>query len=70
MTLPGENTLTLTNAALMRLVQERINNDLSTSGAVLRVTAIKYASYGGSAEFTISTDPLPASDTITNQESK
>ena len=65
MTLPGQNTLILTSAAIMRLLQERLNSDLSTGVAVVRVTDMHRDSYGTEFRFTVTTDPLPASDTIT-----
>lgn len=66
MTLPGENTLTLTNAAIMRLVQERLNADLATGAAFIRVTAARNTGYSG-MEFMLTSDPLPSSDTTTTK---
>jgi hypothetical protein len=68
MTLPGDNTLTLNNAAIMRIIQEKLNADLSTSAAIVRVTKMKSTTYGDSTEFTITTDkletPQPTKETL------
>jgi hypothetical protein len=65
MTLPGENTLIIGAEALMRIVQERLNQDVSTRGPIIRVTRIKTDPYGFNFEFSVTTDRLPKSDTIT-----
>lgn len=56
MTLPGINTLTLSNAALMKLVQDKLNADLQANGCTVRVDGIRHNFGSDSIEFTITTD--------------
>jgi hypothetical protein len=59
MNLPGENTITLTDEALMGVVQDALNASRYAMAKV-RVTAIsRSAGYRGETAFTVTTDPEP-----------
>lgn len=68
MKLPGTNTITLTDAAIMQMLQEKLACDLSTGPAKVRVTAMKRAAYGNTIDFTVTTDAIPASPTTEETE--
>lgn len=56
MNFPGTNTITMNSKALMDLVQQALNESRTPRSAMIRVTAIKFASYGDSIEFSFTSD--------------
>lgn len=57
MKFPGNNTITLCQPALMKLVEERLNNDLAPGSKAIRVTDVASGpSYSPEFKFTITTD--------------
>lgn len=59
MNFPGENAISLTDSALIEMVEEALNHSRAPSRPSVRVVSMERHAYKSETNFTVTSDPLP-----------